>query len=232
MFVFRLGSCAGVLLSLAVVTLSASAFAQATADEQKLIKRIPAGYVLYHDRYNDETLTAVGDLNGDGADDYALVVAKSGDDNFAGIMIFFKDGGDYKLALDNRACFNRDSDLENGMSAPSSISVEKGNLYFRYQEIYNCDRAVHTYTVRYRNSEFEVIGYDYVYVSCGRYGEGTIKKSVNFPARKQLDSQCEPKKKCNETWTVFTLKEPILLRKLSGIDFGSVISGYMVKKEP
>jgi hypothetical protein len=219
--------------------LAASLYAYAAepdADGQKLIKRIPAGYRLYN--YSQiidekgEDLIARGDLNGDGADDYALVIENIANNNISGIMIFFKDGNDYKLALENRNCFNSGKDLDFGLSTPHSINIAKGNLYLNYSQMFNCDYSNQKYTARYRNSEFELIGYDDVYTSCGRYGEaGDTKTSINFPAKKQLNAECPYKKKCKETWTTIAVKEPILLRKLSGIDFGTIISKYIVNAD-
>jgi len=200
------------LLSLAVVTLSASAFAQATADEQKLIKRIPAGYSPYSE--NDEDWIKRGDLNGDGADDYALLIDCGEANEFTrrtGVMVFFKDGGGYKLAAENFRLIAYISGV--------SIDIGKGNLYIKCSQYGSSYSEEHKYTFRYKNSEFELIGYDFVYTG------GSV--SVNFPARKKLEKDCPSGKKCKETWTVFTMKEPILLRKLADVPSLADIGDYM-----
>jgi hypothetical protein len=229
-------SIAAVLLLLAVVSLSASASAEVTPDEQKLIKRIPAGYNLYSTG-GAGNMIARGDLNGDGAEDYALIIEKSDDEDvfprIRGIMIFFSDGGDYKLALENRRLFEPHPGWDHDVSffEPSSFHIAKGNLYINYPEMFNCNSANYKYTIRYRNSEFELIGYDYVYTSCGRYEEaGETTTSINFPAGKKLVRDCPHGKKCKDTWSSISLREPLLLRKLIGIDMEDIEDkGYILK---
>ncbi|MDR2592485.1 MAG: fibrobacter succinogenes major paralogous domain-containing protein [Chitinispirillales bacterium] len=191
----------------AVLALSAAGAGAQTADEQKLIKRIPAGYRLHS--IDGEKQMFRGDLNGDGADDYALIIkeAAAADESDAnrGVMIFFKDGDDYKLALENRQGLGTkgEEDCGNCGYATISFGVGKGNLYiYIYYQKYNAKK---TYTFRYKNSEFELIGWDF------------DMTSINFSAKKKLVKECPKGKKCTETWTAFTMKEPILLRKIVNI---------------
>jgi uncharacterized protein (TIGR02145 family) len=188
---------------------SSGAWAQTAADEQKLIKRIPAGHRLHS--IDDAKQIFRGDLNGDGADDYALIIEEASDDYPGrGVMIFFKDGGDYKLALENIKGLGSKGSEDCGACGYRSISfnIAKGNFYIYYQ--WGKDpQPKETFTFRYRNSEFELIGYD---VDVGNTKGAT---SINFPAKKKLVKECPKGKKCKETWTTFTMEEPILLRKIA-----------------
>lgn len=176
-------------------------------------KRIPTGYQLF------EKIS--GDLNGDGADDYVLIIKGS---ERRGIMIFFSNGNDYQLALENRECFASENEDGGVYFAPKlSVEIKKGNLYFSYD---HGRYGNWKHTFKYRNSEFELIGYD---------NEDFYSKkitSINFPAKKQQVKVCADKdsdrgnyevcgiccKNFKETWSTTTIKEPILLKKIVDIE--------------
>jgi hypothetical protein len=168
--------------------------------EAKLIKRIPADYKLYGD------MIAHGDLNADSTDDYALVIAKKdGDREYAvGIMIFFKDGNDYKLALENRQC------LDGMAEDPTEIKITKGNLYLKLWQGGKLAESSYTFTFRYRNSDFELIGQDYM----DRDGGDISVRSINFLSKKKMEKGIDGK----ETWSKISTAGPILLRKLVSLD--------------
>jgi hypothetical protein len=199
------------LTTAAVAAICFAANAQTTADEQKIIQRIPAGYRLHS--INGEKQILRGDLNGDGADDYAVIIreAAASDEAYParGILIFFKDGDDYKLVLENRKglgsydgkiCINCGNRM-------ISFEIKKGNLYIIYHTEARFNDLFETFTFRYKNSEFELIGYD--------NDDDTWTRSINFATKKKLDSLCPQDDKCKKTWTTFTMKEPILLRKIT-----------------
>jgi len=228
MFGFRPG--AGVLFASALYALCPpSAFgAEVTPDEQKLIKRIPAGYRILTEE-NDSGVSRNfirrGDLNGDGADDCVLFVEPADGEEYAGVMIFFKDGGDYKLALENLRCFYTE------FYWPSQVEIKKGNLYMTENRRGTCSSYIYTYTFKYRNSDFELIGYDAAEDDCGgwdenhaRVGGSSSKTSVNFLAKKRLY-----KEGGKETWSAIAVKGPILLRKIVGLTFEiyTYINSYM-----
>ncbi|GBU23221.1 hypothetical protein R80B4_03137 [Fibrobacteres bacterium R8-0-B4] len=195
-------------LLLAAALAAAAVWSWAQDDEaekpsdERLIKFIPAGYVFGGDE-------ARGDLNGDGADDFIIkIIDKSW--NYSGIMIFFKDGDDYKPVLDVRQAFI----LEGG---GRSFKINRGNLYIKEDGNGTCDIHEYTYTFKYRNSEFELIGYDQYDAPCGgwtedhsREGGETYKESVNFLSKKRMTKSDNDK----EVWSKVTTKGPILLRKL------------------
>jgi uncharacterized protein (TIGR02145 family) len=171
--------------------LAATVIGSAFADEPEWDKRIPAGYSIVNEMR--------GDLNGDGAEDYVLII-RSTDKNTShrGIMIFFKNGKDYKLVLENLNCF------PSREKQKFSFGIKSGNLYINY-EIYTQHTMRSTYEFRYRNSDFELIGYD--------YSDKSNARSINFPAKKMLN-----KVQGKEAWTQLAIKEPILLRKIVDFD--------------
>jgi hypothetical protein len=199
-----------------------------------LAKFIPAGY-----RFIEEVR---GDLNGDGVDDYVLIIkatdkkmfvrrdeddpkSKIVDRNRRGIMIFFKDGDDYKLVLENRKCFSSENEEPGGYFAPDlDVEIKKGNLYVSYG---HGKYGGWTYNFRYRESEFELIGFDY-YARNNCNDEKEI--SINFLTKKQLVRSCPDKnnnEECGgcccanlskEMWRNIIVKEPRLLRKIVDFD--------------
>jgi hypothetical protein len=188
---------------------------ETAAAEPALDKRIPAGYQLIE--------KVCGDLNGDGADDCVLTIETTNGSDTAGFMIFFKDGDGYKLVLENKRCFYTEFNWF------SQVSIKKGNLYFKDDRSGTCNRYSYTYTFKYRNSEFELIGYDATEEDCGdwdenhrRVGGSNSKTSTNFLTKKK-QSILNGK----ETWSNITVKDPILLRKIVnwGTDINSLING-------
>jgi len=196
-----------------------------------LIKRIPAGYSLFKE--------VRGDLNGDGVDDCIFIIratdkknivdedGESVDLNRRSIMIFFSNGKDYRLVLENRQCFEPEEYATiTGFSGPQLfVEVKKGNLYIEYDSKYGGDK----YTFRYSNSEFELIGYD----NGDYYNYKTV--SVNLLTKKKLVKDfgndaiatIDDFNGCNdctnkpiETWSKITIKEPITLRNV--VDFDKI----------
>jgi hypothetical protein len=100
-----------------------------------IINRIPAGYSFFEG--------IRGDLNGDGAEDDVIIIkatdkkgimrnedGKLVDRNRRGVMIFFKNGDDYKLVLENRQIFASENEYGGVYYAPELyLEIEKGNLY-------------------------------------------------------------------------------------------------------
>ena len=209
-----------------------TANAQTTADEQNIIKRIPAGYRLHS--INGEKQILRGDLNADGADDYAVIIkeAAASDEAYParGILIFFKDGDNYKLALENRKGLgSKDGQIcMNCDDREISFEIKKGNLYIIYHTEARFNDIFETFTFRYKNTEFELIGYD------NATDNGTWAESINFATKKKLRKTCsQPNAQpndCKKTWTTFTMKEPILLRKIA--DFPNLdLNDYMKKTD-
>jgi len=183
----------------------------AEAAAEKAAQHIPAGYKL------SEGGEINGDLNGDGAEDRVLVIQgtdknkfEDGEDrNMRGILILFGDGKNYKLALENRQCLSPDNGGNVQWDKPGvSVSIKKGSLLIDYQ--YGGCGTNKSYNFRYRNSDFELIGFDW-YI-CGGMGQNT-KTSVNFLSKKK-----SVKVSGKETWSNIEINEPIKLRDIADFD--------------
>ena len=87
----------------------------------------------------------VGDLNGDGEKDVALLTKKQKNFDDCGLLIAFKKGNQYELAFKNPDCF-----LEYGLD----IGIKNGNLWLSTYD------GVSEYTFRYQKNDFELIGFD------------------------------------------------------------------------
>jgi len=177
---------------------------------------VPVGYSLF-----DELR---GDLNGNGADDLVLTIKANTVDDYLGIMIFFKDGDDYRLAFENRRYFNTEF-------VSPSFKINRGNLNISFNGNGTCNIHEWSYVFKYRNSEFELIGYDANNVDCGgwneehtmREGGSSSKESINFLTNKRMTKVNNDK----EVWDKITSKGPILLRE---IDMGNFnIDNYINK---
>jgi hypothetical protein len=233
-----------ILTTAAVAAAIAGAFAaepSGKTSNANLIKQIPAGYRLIKE--------IRGDLNGDGADDYVLIIKATDkkmfrqyydfdtllDYNRSGIMIFFKDGDDYRLALENRKCFEAEFEDDLHLTPALSVRIKKGNLYLAF----GTGRAKHgwvEYTFRYRDSEFELIGYD----ESEPYNCTLV--SINFLTKKQWTRRCildEGETMCfypcsddkaRETWNNITIKKSVTLREV--VDFDRFdIDKYIIRNK-
>ncbi|MCL2184018.1 MAG: hypothetical protein FWB85_11180, partial [Chitinispirillia bacterium] len=195
---------------------AAAAFAMAA----NVPNPVPAGYRLF------EMFT--GDLNGDGQEDVVLIIkgtdrnkivkceerGESGDAgnrmvdiNGRGIIIDFKEGNGYRRVLENRDCLSSEID-DHLRTYPYDIRIEKGSLFIKYgsSRFDECH-----YNFKYRNSDFELIGYDHHEMG----GSMTVIKtvSVNYLSRKALiKERPSGTGKFTETWKSFAGPVPPKLR--------------------
>ena len=204
-------------------------------------KLVPTGY-----RFFDELH---GDLNKDGKDDYVLIIKATDkskfeqdeqrgelDRNRRGILIFFNNGNDYQLALDNRSCFSSENE-DGGEYFPPELSVStgKGNLYIAY------DWGKYgnwKYTFRYRNGEFVLIGYD-AFVREMSDSDVDGKKivvvdrntSYNFSTKKvftqSITQYMDGGSKTDEKWDTFVVNRPIKLADIK--DFDELYIQHIIK---
>jgi hypothetical protein len=147
---------------------------------------LPKGYKLF-DKIQ-------GDLNGDGLDDYVLIIKgiekenivvnrfnEEVDRNRRGVLVYLTDNDKTFLATKNLNCFSSENE-DGGVYFPPefSINIENGKLYLHYG---HGRYGYWKYTFRYQNSDFKLIGYD----SSDNYGPIiNTETSINFLTKKKL----------------------------------------------
>jgi hypothetical protein len=164
----------------------ADGFVPTIAIDDTLAPFIPTGYCIYDKTY--------GDLNKDGIADCILTIKKidianiivdeSGgklDRNRRGIIILLKQAEGYTLATKNYDCFSSENE-EGGIYFAPELSVEakKGNLFIEY---HHGRYGYWSYTFRWNQTDFELIGYD-VSENSGPVVNRQI--SMNFLSKKKL----------------------------------------------
>ncbi len=133
-----------------------------------------------------------GDINKDGLEDYVLIIKSTNknkiikdeyrgelDRNRRGIIVLFKKN-QYELVVKNYDCFSSENE-DGGVYFPPELSVEinKGNLYIHY----GLGRYGYwQYTFRFKNLDFELIGYD---SSSNRGPIVNEVTSINFLTKKK-----------------------------------------------
>jgi hypothetical protein len=169
-----------------------------------------------------------GDLNKDGLDDKVQIVkgidrskiekdeaGNEKDLNRRGVIISFRKGDSYELALKNISCFSS----ENEGGGVLRCQIVKGTVRF-YDEHrrYYC-----TYVFRYQNNDFELIGYEFVSLKRSHAIENG--KSVNFSTRKMLtrrnrneNPDDDSEKDIESKWEDFTMPSLYKLSKIADID--------------
>lgn len=150
---------------------------------------IPDGFVLYEN--------IQGDLNGDGVEDYALIIKGTKKENIVqdeyrgeldrnrrGILIYLSNKGNYDLVTRNLDCFASENE-DGGVYFPPELSIEikNGKLYIAYGH----GRYGHwKYTFRYQNASFELIGFD----ASSNHGPVVVQEtSINFMTKRKLTRQ-------------------------------------------
>ncbi|WP_157967975.1 hypothetical protein [Chryseobacterium elymi] len=148
---------------------------------------IPEGYKVFKKSF--------GDLNKDGAEDCILIIKKTDpskiisdefrgklDRNRRGLIILFKKNEGYELAAKNETCFSSENEDGGVYYAPElNVYAEKDKLYIHYA---HGRYGYWTYTFRYGQSDFKLIGYDESSNTGPRVNSTT---SINFLTGKQLD---------------------------------------------
>lgn len=148
--------------------------------------KIPAGYIVFDEMQ--------GDLNGDGSDDYVVVVKGTSkemivqdeyrgelDRNRRGILIYLTNNGKMDLVTQNLECFSSENE-EGGVYFPPELSVEiaNGKLFVHFG---HGRYGYWQYTFRYQHADFELIGYD----ASENYGPIVNREtSINFLTKKKL----------------------------------------------
>lgn len=192
---------------------------------------VPAGYVI------SEQIQ--GDLNKDNQPDQVLLIKATDktafvqdahrgtlDRNRRGLLVALKNTDHYELVLAHHDCFSSENE-DGGVYFPPELGldIQKGNLLVHYA---HGRYGAWTYTFRYRNAEFELIGYD----NDQNRGPITEKSvSINFLTKKMRvrenlnpDANDSGDEKFRETWQTFTLSRPARLRDIADFDEFNVMS--------
>lgn len=156
------------------------------AQNKNVVDFIPQGYILFD--------TIYGDLNKDKLEDCILIIKGTQKENFElnrsdslvdrnrrGIIILFKNENGYQKATENVACFYSENEDGGVYYAPElSFEVKRGNLIIHYA---HGRYGYWSYTFRYQESEFKLIGYD----SSQNFGPIiNSETSINFLTKKKL----------------------------------------------
>jgi hypothetical protein len=185
---------------------------------------LPEGYKIFEKSY--------GDLNKDGVDDCILIIKKTDktkiitdeyrgklDRNRRGIIILFKNKDGYQLASKNEDCFSSENEDGGVYYAPElSVSAEKGNLYIHYA---HGRYGYWTYTLRYRNSDFELIGFD---DSSNTGPVVNSETSINFLTGKRLvkvnvnEGAESGEEKFSDTWEKLNSSKLLSLSEIKDFD--------------
>ncbi|MFN7571393.1 MAG: hypothetical protein ACK5TK_08070 [Betaproteobacteria bacterium] len=207
------------------LAIGTNAFGQPTARIAKSpTEFVPAAYVVFQ--------KIQGDLNGDNQADYVFIIKGTDkskfvkdeyrgelDRNRRGIIVVLSSQNGYELAIENRDCFS--SEIEDGgvYYAPELVvSVEKGTLRVHYA---HGRYGYWSYSFRYQNSDFELIGYDSSQ-NRGPVVERSI--SINLMTKKMrirenVNANAEGGgEKFKENWKNFSLVKPIKLRQVADFD--------------
>jgi hypothetical protein len=158
---------------------------QQLEQKQGLSGFLPKGYLIFEKIY--------GDLNKDGSEDCVIIIKGTDknkivndkyrgvlDKNRRGIIVLFNKNDNYELAIKNHDCFSSENEDGGVYFAPElSVDISEGNLHIRYG---HGRYGSWGYTFRFKNSDFELIGYD---SSESRGPVVNSETSVNFLTKKK-----------------------------------------------
>lgn len=184
---------------------------------------IPKGYVLYEKVF--------GDLNNDNQEDCILIIKGTSKDNFEinrfdevvdrnrrGIIILFKNESDYQKITENLSFFSSENEDGGVYYAPElSFDVKKGNLIIHYS---HGRYGFWSYTFRYQDSKFKLIGYDET--NGGAIING--QTSINFLTKKKLvreniNEDAEGNDEVfKETWSKIKIDKLLNLSEIKNFD--------------
>ena len=192
--------------------------------KQDPLDYIPKGMVLF-DKVS-------GDLNKDGITDLVLMIKGTDksmfiqdeyrgelDRNRRGIIVLLKREQGYELASKNPDCFSSENE-EGGVYFPPELTLDirKGKLYVEYR---HGRYGYWTYTFRYQNGDFVLIGYD----STSSYGPVINReKSINFSTKRMQErvnvneSAESGEEVFKETWKDIKLNKMIKLSEIKDFD--------------
>ncbi|SHI86960.1 hypothetical protein SAMN04488513_102120 [Pseudozobellia thermophila] len=185
---------------------------------------IPKGYMEFE--------TYFGDLNKDGQEDLVLLIKKTDtnnvvknrfdkmvDRNRRGIIVLFKSKDGYRLADKNYDCFSSENE-DGGVYFPPELSIDirDGKMFIHYA---HGRYGYWTYTFRYQNENFELIGFD---ASSNRGPIITKETSINFVAKKKLTKENTNENAeggdeiFKETWNTIEIEKLLKLSEIKDFD--------------
>jgi hypothetical protein len=197
---------------------------------------IPKGYVIhkYEGGISSRGWNEIkGDLNNDGLEDIVLIIKGTDkskiikdenrgelDRNRRGILVLLNKGNSYVLASKNYNCFSSENEDGGVYFAPElEVEIKKGNLYISYG---HGRYGNWSYTFRYKNGNFEIIGYD-SYSSRGPVPQSQV--SINFLTKKKLtmdnlnkNDEDDSNVKYKDTWEKIISKKLIKLSEIKDFD--------------
>ena len=204
-----------------------------TGQGKELSDFLPKGFVI-SERIN-------GDLNKDGIADCVLIIKGTDkskiikdnspekvDRNRRGIVILFNKNNHYELAVKNYNCFSSENEDGGVYFAPElSIEINKGNLCIHYG---HGRYGYCTYSFRFRNSDFELIGYD----SSDDHGPIVNRvTSINFLTKKiqmkentNQNAAEEGDEVFKETWKKIQVDKLLKLSEIKDFDELDYIEKY------
>ena len=196
---------------------------------------VPKGYLIQ--RYEGGVFAEgwneiKGDLNNDGLEDIVLVIKGTDmhkiitdedrgklDRNRRGIIVLFNKKDHYELATKNYDCFSSENEDGGVYSAPElSVEIKKGRLFIHYLHGRYGDWS---YTFRFQNSDFELIGYD---ENNNRGPVTESQTSINFSTKKKCENvntnlnADDGEEKFKTTWGKIKIDKLIKLSKIKDFD--------------
>lgn len=159
---------------------------KASATNDDVSRFLPQGYKIFD--------TIYGDLNKDGQDDCILIIKGTDknniikddnnhtlDRNRRGIIFLLNKNGHYDVAVKNYSCFSSENEDGGVYYAPElSVDIDKGNLYLHYA---HGRYGYWSYTFRYQDSDFALIGFD------ASDNQGPVinrETSINYLTKKKI----------------------------------------------
>jgi len=174
---------------------------------------VPAGYAILQE--------VKGDLNKDGLEDYAFVIAGK---NSRGIVIAFNKGEEYEKILENRNIFSYSENMSS-----TDVTIKKGVLWIVRNLSEYTAPGPDNYTFRFQNSDFELIGYE----DSRTFVRPDIqyKVSINLLSKKMQTTGREwgGGRITSEEWNDIVIKKPIKLREISNLEDFDLMNYITVK---
>ncbi len=178
------------------ITVLTTTFYGQVYKSKNLVDFVPKGYIIqkYQGGVFAEGWNEIkGDLNKDGLDDIILIIKGTDkknlikdenrgilDRNRRGIIVLLNKKDHYELGIRNYNCFSSENEDGGVYSAPElSVEIKGGNLHINYL---HGRYGQWSYTFRFQNSDFELIGYD---ESNNRGPVTESRTSINFSTKKK-----------------------------------------------